>query len=56
LKEVADILRESLPNTRNYYYRGLKALRVYLEVTAEAQTARQEALLGRKNAYHLKSE
>jgi DNA-directed RNA polymerase specialized sigma24 family protein len=56
LKEVADILRESLPNTRNYYYRGLKALRVYLEVTAEAQTARQEALLGRKNAYHLESE
>jgi RNA polymerase sigma-70 factor (ECF subfamily) len=56
LKETADILRESLPNTRNYYYRGLKALRVYLEVTAEAQTARQEGLLGRKNAYRLKSE
>jgi RNA polymerase sigma-70 factor, ECF subfamily len=56
LKEVADILRESLPNTRNYYYRGLKALRVYLEVTAEAQTAKQEGLLGRKNAYHLESE
>jgi RNA polymerase sigma-70 factor (ECF subfamily) len=56
LKEAADILRESLPNTRNYYYRGLKALRVYLEVTAEAQTAKQEAILGRMNAYHLKSE
>jgi RNA polymerase sigma-70 factor (ECF subfamily) len=56
LKEAAEILRESLPNTRNYYYRGLKALRVYLEVTAEAQTAKQEAILGRMNAYHLKSE
>src|SRR6267143_6116174 len=52
LKEAADILRESLANTRNYYYRGLKALRVYLEVTAEAQTARQEAVFGRKNACH----
>jgi RNA polymerase sigma-70 factor, ECF subfamily len=56
LKEAADILRESLPNTRNYYYRGLKALRVYLEVTAEAHTAKQEAAIGRKNAYHLESK
>ena len=56
LKEASEILRESLPNTRNYYYRGLKALRIYLEVTAEGQTAKQEAALGRRNAYHFESE
>src|SRR5260370_2104693 len=48
LQAVADTLLASLSNTRNYYYRGLKALRVYLEITAESQTAKQEASLGRK--------
>ena len=30
LKEVADQMRESLPNVRNYYYRGLKKLRSFV--------------------------
>jgi DNA-directed RNA polymerase specialized sigma24 family protein len=30
LQETAERIRESFANTRNYYYRGLKALRVYL--------------------------
>lgn len=30
LQETAEQIRESFANTRNYYYRGLKALRVYL--------------------------
>lgn len=30
LREIADHLKESLPNVRNHYYRGLKKLRVFL--------------------------
>lgn len=30
LKEVADQMREPLPNVRNYYYRGLKKLRSFV--------------------------
>jgi RNA polymerase sigma-70 factor, ECF subfamily len=38
LKEVADRTREPLPNIRNYYYRGLKKLRVVLGLgTANAR-------------------
>ena len=38
LKEIADRTRESLPNVRNYYYRGLKKLRAVLGVrTANAR-------------------
>ena len=38
LKEVADRTREPLPNIRNYYYRGLKKLRVVLGLgTANAK-------------------
>ena len=50
LKEVADQMREPLPNVRNYYYRGLKKLRSFvneqhsrdtsaskLEVTSDAK-------------------
>jgi RNA polymerase sigma-70 factor (ECF subfamily) len=34
-----EIVRETLTNTRNYYYRGLKALRGFLRVRAEAKPA-----------------
>src|ERR1700741_3811393 len=30
LQETSEIVRETLSNTRNYYYRGLKALRTFL--------------------------
>ena len=30
LQETAEAIRETFANTRNYYYRGLKALRAYL--------------------------
>jgi len=39
LQETAEIVRETLTNTRNYYYRGLKALRTFLRVRSEAKTA-----------------
>lgn len=32
LREIAESLRDSLPNVRNHYYRGLKKLRGYLDV------------------------
>jgi RNA polymerase sigma-70 factor (ECF subfamily) len=38
LKEVADRTGEPLPNVRNYYYRGLRKLRVVLGLgTANAK-------------------
>jgi RNA polymerase sigma-70 factor (ECF subfamily) len=33
LREIAENLRDSLPNVRNHYYRGLRKLRGFLEVT-----------------------
>jgi RNA polymerase sigma-70 factor (ECF subfamily) len=39
LQETSEIVRETLTNTRNYYYRGLKALRTFLRVRAEAKPA-----------------
>jgi DNA-directed RNA polymerase specialized sigma24 family protein len=30
LQETSEIVRETVSNTRNYYYRGLKALRTFL--------------------------
>jgi RNA polymerase sigma-70 factor, ECF subfamily len=33
LREIAENLRDSLPNVRNHYYRGLKKLRGFLDVT-----------------------
>ena len=38
LREIAESLRDSLPNVRNHYYRGLKKLRVFLEVPDTAST------------------
>ena len=45
LQEAADLQRESLANTRNYYYRGLKALRAFLEGKAELRRAEEKAAL-----------
>lgn len=42
LREIAESLRDSLPNVRNHYYRGLKKLRGYLDVQ-EIRTPSREA-------------
>lgn len=39
LKEVADQMRESLPNVRNYYYRGLKKLRSFVNERLPPRTS-----------------
>ena len=51
LQEVSEIVRESLANTRNYYYRGLKALRSFLKVETDRKRAKETTVLGRDDAY-----
>jgi DNA-directed RNA polymerase specialized sigma24 family protein len=46
LLETAGILKESLANTRNLYYRGMKALRSYL-TNASVQSTKKFASRGR---------
>jgi RNA polymerase sigma-70 factor, ECF subfamily len=50
LQETADALGESLANTRNLYYRGLKALRTILNGTVEEAKQSQTALLEKQGA------
>lgn len=38
LQEVSDLMRESLANTRNIYYRGMKRLRDHLQARKEKET------------------
>jgi RNA polymerase sigma-70 factor (ECF subfamily) len=52
LQEAAQILRESLANTRNHYYRGLRALRDFL--TANHRPS-ENVVLERNNAFHFES-
>ncbi|MFZ0737543.1 MAG: sigma-70 family RNA polymerase sigma factor [Candidatus Acidiferrales bacterium] len=52
LQEAAEILRESLANTRNLYYRGLKKLKEFLNGKAVLKKARETVVLERKDAYH----
>lgn len=40
LREIAESLRDSLPNVRNHYYRGLKKLRGFLELPETPRRAR----------------
>jgi RNA polymerase sigma-70 factor, ECF subfamily len=54
LNEAAEILRESLANTRNLYYRGLKQLKEFLTAKPVLKTANEGVVLERENAYHLK--
>lgn len=46
LQEAAEAQRETLANTRNYYYRGLKALRSFLQTNPRPQLAGEVQLLG----------
>jgi hypothetical protein len=55
LQETADKLRESLANTRNYYYRGLKALRSFLMVRRTVKKENEDMTLERNDAYGFES-
>jgi RNA polymerase sigma-70 factor (ECF subfamily) len=54
LQESADIERESLANTRNHYYRGLKALRVFLRKRSDPRSVRENMVL-KDDAYGFES-
>jgi RNA polymerase sigma-70 factor (ECF subfamily) len=45
LQEAADAQRETLANTRNCYYRGLKALRSFLLTNPQGQQAQEAQLV-----------
>ena len=51
LQETADALGESLANTRNYYYRGLKAVRTFLKSSAEKEKQEANEVLERHGHY-----
>ena len=55
LNEASEILRESLANTRNLYYRGLKELRAFLNVKTALKKADESVVLERKNAFRFES-
>jgi RNA polymerase sigma-70 factor (ECF subfamily) len=54
LQEASEILRESLANTRNLYYRGLKELKEFLNKAA-LKNAHETVVLERKDAYRFES-
>jgi DNA-directed RNA polymerase specialized sigma24 family protein len=47
LRECSEILGETLANTRNHYYRGLKALREYLKARSEHKETSETAITER---------
>lgn len=51
LQEASEIARETLANTRNYYYRGLKALRNFLDAEPAFKQAKEKEVLARRDAY-----
>jgi len=55
LQEAAEILRESLANTRNLYYRGLKGLKEFLNGKAALQKAHENVVLEGKDEYRFES-
>ena len=55
LQEASEILRESLANTRNLYYRGLKLLKEFLDGKAVLKRADESVALERKDAYRFES-
>jgi RNA polymerase sigma-70 factor, ECF subfamily len=54
LQEASEILRESLANTRNLYYRGLKDLKEFLNKAAPKK-AHEAVVLERKDVYRFES-
>ncbi len=55
LQETASALGESLANTRNHYYRGLKALRMMLNASTEKEKEAQSETLERQGNYGFES-
>jgi len=55
LQEAAEILRESLANTRNLYYRGLKQLKEFLNGKTAVKKVDETLVLERKDAYRFGS-
>lgn len=55
LKEVSEKIRETMANTRNTYYRGLKALRDFLDARAVLERAKETQLPQTGKAYDLES-
>lgn len=55
LREAAQVLGETLANTRNYYYRGLKALRAFLSERSPLRKAQEDIVLERHDAYRFES-
>ncbi len=55
LRETAEIAGETLANTRNYYYRGLKALRNSLNEKAVSETSKSYAVVRNGDAYRVRS-
>ena len=55
LRESSEILGETLANTRNYYYRGLKALRAFLNEPPEPRKAERGLSLDRDHVYRFES-
>lgn len=50
LQETSEIVRETLSNTRNYYYRGLKALRTFLHVRSTETPAAERLAVPKDGA------
>lgn len=55
LQETSEIVRETVSNTRNYYYRGLKALRTFLHVRSDAKAEPQRVRLPKDGALRFES-
>lgn len=55
LRETADIAGETLANTRNYYYRGMKALRHFLNEKAAAEKSKECVVVRSHDAYRVRS-
>jgi RNA polymerase sigma-70 factor, ECF subfamily len=51
LQETSEAIRETLANTRNYYYRGLKALRNFLNARTGTKQAMESVALEGNDAY-----
>lgn len=55
LREAMEIMRETLANTRNYYYRGLKTLRTFLNSRLEGKQAEKSVVLENHETYSFES-
>ena len=53
LLETSEIMRETLANTRNHYYRGMKALRTFFNV--ELAAVKSRGMVTDKNVYPVQS-